>query len=503
MSEFVLAIDQGTTGTTTILVDESGAIVRRAYREIPQYFPQPGWVEHDPEEIWRSVVETVEEVAAKPPGRIRALGLTNQRETTILWDRDTGRPLHKAIVWQCRRTADLCRELSSHTELFRARTGLPLDAYFSGTKIRWLLERIPEARGAAAKSAAAKGGAGGSKIAFGTVDSWLLWKLTGGNVHATDCTNASRTLLYDIHHRQWDPELAGILHVPIDILPEVRNSSAHYGEVSDIPALRGVPILGVVGDQQGALFGQGCFDRGSLKNTYGTGGFLVLNTGDEAVDSKRGLVTTLAVKGDGKPCFALEGSIFIAGAAIQWLRDGLGLLAHSRESEPMARAVADNGGVYFVPALVGLGAPHWRMDARGTIVGLTRGAKREHIVRAALEAMAYQTRDVMDVMRAEAHVDPKRLAVDGGAAANDFLLQFQADILGVPVFRPRVIETTSWGAAAIAGIGAGVWKSSGEFAKLSHVDRVFEPTMSERDRGHHLRGWQRAVAQTLAVTAPD
>jgi len=498
MSDFVLAIDQGTTGTTTILVDESGAIVRRAYREIPQYFPQPGWVEHDPEEIWRSVVETVDEVAAKAPGPIRALGLTNQRETTILWDRESGRPLHKAIVWQCRRTADLCRELSPHAELFRSRTGLPLDAYFSGTKIRWLLDRIPEARDAGKSGGAS---AARAKIAFGTVEAWLLWKLTGGKVHATDCTNASRTLLYDIHRRQWDPELADILHVPIGILPEVRDSSAHFGDVSELASLRGVPILGVVGDQQGALFGQGCFERGSLKNTYGTGGFLVLNTGDEAVDSKRGLVTTLAVNGDGRPCFALEGSIFIAGAAIQWLRDGLGLLKSSSESEPMARAVPDNGGVYFVPALVGLGAPHWRMDARGTIVGLTRGAKREHIVRAALEAMAYQTHDVMDVMRAEARVLPKRLAVDGGAAANDFLLQFQADILDIPVIRPRVIESTSWGAAAIAGIRAGVWKSSAEFAKLSAIDRAFEPAMSDRERDQHLRGWQRALAQTLAGTA--
>ena len=498
MSDFVLAIDQGTTGTTTILVDESGAIVRRAYREIPQYFPQPGWVEHDPEEIWRSVVETVDEVAAKAPGPIRALGLTNQRETTILWDRESGRPLHKAIVWQCRRTADLCRELSPHAELFRSRTGLPLDAYFSGTKIRWLLDRIPEARDAGKSGGAS---AARAKIAFGTVDAWLLWKLTGGKVHATDCTNASRTLLYDIHRRQWDPELADILHVPIGILPEVRDSSAHFGDVSELASLRGVPILGVVGDQQGALFGQGCFERGSLKNTYGTGGFLVLNTGDEAVDSKRGLVTTLAVNGDGRPCFALEGSIFIAGAAIQWLRDGLSLLKSSSESEPMARAVPDNGGVYFVPALVGLGAPHWRMDARGTIVGLTRGAKREHIVRAALEAMAYQTHDVMDVMRAEARVLPKRLAVDGGAAANDFLLQFQADILDIPVIRPRVIESTSWGAAAIAGIRAGVWKSSAEFAKLSAIDRAFEPAMSDRERDQYLRGWQRALAQTLAGTA--
>ena len=503
MSEFVLAIDQGTTGTTTILVDESGTIARRAYREIPQYFPQPGWVEHDPEEIWRSVVETVDEVAAKPPGPIRALGLTNQRETTILWDRESGRPLHRAIVWQCRRTADLCRELSPHAELFRARTGLPLDAYFSGTKIRWLLERLPEARAKSSENGATKFGGAISKIAFGTVDSWLLWKLTGGQVHATDCTNASRTLLYDIHRRIWDPELAGILHVPIEMLPEVRESSAHYGEVREIPSVRGVPILGVVGDQQGALFGQGCFDRGSLKNTYGTGGFLVLNTGEEAVHSNRGLVTTLAVNGDGHPCFALEGSIFIAGAAIQWLRDGLGLLSNSRESEPMARAVPDNAGVYFVPALVGLGAPHWRMEVRGTIVGLTRGTKREHVVRAALEAMAYQTRDVMDVMRAEARVEPLRLAVDGGAAANDFLLQFQADVLGIPVIRPRMIESTSWGAAAIAGIAAGVWKSAAEFAKLSQVDRVFEPAMSERERDRHLRGWQRALAQALAGTVAE
>jgi glycerol kinase len=486
MNGFILAIDQGTTGTTTILVDERGRVQRRAYREITQFFPQPGWVEHDPEELWGSVKDTISEITADLPGPIRGVGVTNQRETTILWDRGSGCPLHRAIVWQCRRTADLCRELSPHAELFRERTGLPLDAYFSGTKIRWLLDRVPGARGADA--------------AFGTVDSWILWKLTGGRVHATDFTNASRTLLYDIHRRQWDSELASILGVPMQLLPEVHASLHHYGHVTGIPALEGVPILALVGDQQGALFGQGCFERGTLKNTYGTGGFLVLNTGARAVHSKQGLVTTLAVDGGGKPCFALEGSVFIAGAAIQWLRDGLGFLSNSGESEAMARSVPDSGGVYFVPAFVGLGAPHWRMDARGAIVGITRGTRREHIVRSALEAMAYQTRDVFELMREEANVKPSALAVDGGAAANDFLLQFQADVLGIPVVRPRTIESTSLGAAAIAGVAAGIWPSSADFAATREIGRIFEPTMSADTRERLLHGWETALQQVLAAT---
>ncbi len=359
MTACVIGLDQGTTGTTAILVDARGRVLRRAAREIPQHFPQPGWVEHDPDDLWRTAVETIEEVARDAPEPIAALGLTNQRETTILWDRTTGRPLHRAIVWQCRRTADRCRELAPHAALFRERTGLPLDAYFSGTKIRWILDRVELPRM--------------DNVAFGTVDAWLSWNLTGGQTHATDFTNASRTLLFDLRRRAWDPQLAEILGVPLEILPEVRASNANYGTVDAIPALRGVAIHAVIGDQQSALFGQGCFAKGSLKNTFGTGGFLVMNTGDEAVRSERGLVTTLAVAEDGGPCFALEGSVFIAGAAIQWLRDGLGIIESSSEVEALARSVPDTGGVVLVPAFVGLGAPHWAMDARGAIVGLTRG----------------------------------------------------------------------------------------------------------------------------------
>ncbi len=484
MTDFVLAVDQGTTGTTTLLVDSGGRVVRRAAREIRQHFPRPGWVEHDPDELWRSVVATIEEVVRDAPGRIAALGITNQRETTILWDRASGRAVHPAIVWQCRRTAGACRALAPHAALFRERTGLPLDAYFSGTKIRWILDAVrPPDPGA---------------LAFGTVDSWLVGKLTGGLVHATDFTNASRTLLFDIHRRTWDGELAAILGVPTSLLPEVRASGAHYGDVTSIEAIRGVPIRAVVGDQQAALFGQGCFTKGTLKNTYGTGGFLMLNTGGGAVASSRGLVTTLAVSGDGAPCFALEGSVFIAGAAIQWLRDGLGLLAHSAESETLARSVPDNGGVYFVPAFVGLGAPYWAMEARGAILGLTRGTTRAHVARAALEALAYQTRDVVDVMRAEAGIAPARIAVDGGAAANDFLLQFQADVLDVAIARPRSIESTSLGAAAIAGVAAGVWRDAAAFAATQEIERVFEPRMDAALRARLLAGWDHAVRRVLA-----
>jgi glycerol kinase len=459
--------------------------MRRAAREIPQHFPALGWVEHDPDDLWRTVVETIEELASAAPAPIAALGLTNQRETTILWDRATGRPVHRAIVWQCRRTADHCRTLAPHADLFRERTGLPLDAYFSGTKIRWILDRaaLPPP----------------DRIAFGTVDSWLLWNLTGGAVHATDFTNASRTLLFDIHRRVWDRELAERLDVPLTILPEVRASNARFGEVASIPKLRGVPIHAVIGDQQAALFGQGCFRKGSLKNTYGTGGFLMMNTGAEAVRSRQGLVTTLGVGEDGDACFALEGSVFIAGAALQWLRDGLGVLTSASESEALARSVPDSGGVVFVPAFVGLGAPHWEMDARGAILGLTRGSTRAHVVRAALESLAFQTRDVFEVMRREASVDPPRLRVDGGAAANDFLLQFQADVLDVPVERPRVLESTALGAAALAGVACGVWPDAGAFASTQEMDRSFTPSMDPAHRRASLEAWEHALRQVLAA----
>jgi len=477
----VLAIDQGTTGTTTVLVGRDGVPVARAYRELPQHFPRPGWVEHDANDIWRTVVETVEEVLAAQPGPVAAVGITNQRETAVLWDRRSGEPVHRAIVWQCRRTKELCESLSGHAELFRERTGLPLDAYFSGTKIRWLLDHLD---------------ADPSRLAFGTVDSWLIWKLTGGDVHATDPTNASRTLLYDIRRLAWDDELGAVLGVPLSLMPEVRASVGDFGRVSTIPALSGVPIAGVAGDQQAALFGQGCFEAGSMKNTYGTGCFALLNTGSERRPSKRGLLTTVAVAGDGSACWALEGSVFIAGAAIQWLRDGLGLLENAARSEAAARAVDDNAGVYLVPAFVGLGAPHWDMDARGTITGLTRGARREHVIRAALEAMAYQTHDVLAVMEQEGGVTVDRLAVDGGAAANDFLLQFQADVLDRTVLRPAVLESTALGAAYLAGLGCGVWADAAELSRLHRIEREFTPDMDPAERTRLLEGWQRAVRQT-------
>ncbi len=476
----VLAIDQGTTGTTTALFGADGAQIAKSYRELPQYYPQPGWVEHDAGEIWQTVVDTVQELLAAHPGPVASVGITNQRETTILWDRETGEPVHRAIVWQCRRTKELCESLAPHADFFRERTGLPLDAYFSGTKIRWLLDRVD---------------VDPSRLAFGTVDSWLIWKLTGGAVHATDPTNASRTLLYDIRDLAWSRELAEKLGVPLSLMPEVRPSISNFGTVTSIPALNGVSIRGVAGDQQAALFGQACFDAGSMKNTYGTGCFALLNTGPTIVASKNGLLTTVAVAGDGSPCWALEGAVFIAGAAIQWLRDELGLLDDAAQSEAAARAVPDNAGVYLVPAFVGLGAPHWDMDARGTLVGLTRGANRNHVIRAALEAMAYQTRDVLEIMAAESGVHPEQLAVDGGAAANDFLLQFQADILDLPVARPSVLESTALGAAYLAGLGAGVWSGPEALTSLRRIETRFEPTLSAEARRPLLEGWERALRQ--------
>jgi glycerol kinase len=462
----VLAVDQGTTGTTAAIFDRDGRQVAKAYREFTQHYPRPGWVEHDAEEIWRTVVETVEELLETSPGPVAAVGLTNQRETTILWDRETGKPVHRAIVWQCRRTKELCEQLAPHADLFRHRTGLPLDAYFSGTKIRWLLDHVQ---------------ADPAKLAFGTVDCWLVWKLTGGKVHATDPTNAE--------------ELAGHLGVPTSILPEVRPSIGDFGTVSTIPALAGVPIVGIAGDQQAALFGQTCFAAGSMKNTYGTGCFALLNTGDKVVDSTQGLLTTVAVAGDGSPCWALEGSVFIAGAAVQWLRDELKLIAHAADTEAAARAVEDNGGVYLVPAFVGLGAPYWDMDARGALVGLTRGSNRNHVIRATLESMAYQTADVMHVMERESGVRPEKLSVDGGAAANDFLLQFQADVLGLPVVRPAILEATAQGAAYLAGLGAGVWKDAAELSEKHRVEAEFTPDGNAALRAERMEGWARAVRQ--------
>jgi glycerol kinase len=480
----ILAIDQGTTGTTTILCDTNGRIERKAYREFEQIYPKPGWVEHNPLEIWRTVVDTIDELDAIGKLDVAAVGITNQRETTVLWNRKTGEPVHNAIVWQCRRTTAECERLSEYAPLVRERTGLPLDAYFSGTKIKWLLENVQ--------------GLDPSDVVFGTIDTWLIWKLTNGRVHATDYTNASRTLLYNIKDKQWDTELCNMLDVPGSLLPEVRRSADDYGTVEAIPALNGVPIAGVAGDQQAALFGQTCFESGQSKNTYGTGCFLMMNTGERAVESKKGLITTLAVNGEGEPCYASEGAVFIAGAAIQWLRDELQIIDSASRSERIATSVDDNGGVYLVPAFVGLGAPHWNMNARGTIVGLTRGSNRAHVVRAALEAMAYQTGDVLFAMEEETGLHIDNLAVDGGAAANDFLMQFQADILDCTVQRPEIIESTSLGAAFLAGLRVGFWTGASALAGLKSYEREFTPAMDSGRRTALLDGWRQALRMTTA-----
>jgi glycerol kinase len=495
---YVLALDQGTTGSTALVVDPDGRVVSRGYAELPQYFPQPGWVEHDPEEIW-STVERAARAAmseARVTGaEVAAIGITNQRETTIVWERATGVPIHRAIVWQCRRTAPLCERLrdDGFEGRVREKTGLVLDAYFSGTKIRWLLDEVPGARARAERG----------DLAFGTVDAWLVWKLTGGRVHATDATNASRTLCLDIRTGEWDGEMLKILGVPRSMLPVVAPSSGVLGETVDLGWLpRGVPIAGVAGDQQAALFGQACLAPGEAKNTYGTGCFVLLNTGSAPVTSSHGLLTTIAWRIDGRSAYALEGSVFIAGAAIQWLRDGLGLLRGAAESQALAESVSDTGGVYFVPAFVGLGAPHWDMYARGTIVGLTRGTTGAHLVRAALEAIAFQSRDVLEAMAADAGIAIRELRVDGGAAANDFLCQFQADVLNVAVLRPRVIETTALGAAYLAGLGAGLWRSLDDVARRWALERRFEPRLDESARARRYDGWREAVDRSRGWLTP-
>ncbi|MBI2016809.1 MAG: glycerol kinase GlpK [Candidatus Rokubacteria bacterium] len=485
----VLALDQGTTGSTALVLDADGRVVGRGYAELPQYFPRPGWVEHDPEEIWATVEQAARAAlaAAKVPGAgVAAVGITNQRETTIVWERATGAPIHRAIVWQCRRTAPACDRLRAQgaEPLVRARTGLVLDAYFSGTKIGWLLDAVPGARARAERG----------ELAFGTVDAWLLWKLTGGRVHATDASNASRTLLLDLATGDWDEELLELFGVPRAVLPAVVASSGVAGETAGPGWLpRGVPVAGLAGDQQAALFGQACHAPGLAKNTYGTGCFLLLNTGPARVASARGLLTTIAWRRGGETTYALEGGVFIAGAALQWLRDGLEILRSAAESEALARSVSDTGGVYFVPAFVGLGAPHWDMYARGTIVGLTRGTTRAHLARAALEAIAFQSRDVLEAMVADAGLALAELRVDGGAAANDFLCQFQADVLDVAVLRPAVIETTALGAGYLAGLGAGLWRSLDEVARRWTVARRFTPAMPAGERAERYGGWCRAV----------
>jgi glycerol kinase len=489
----VLAIDQGTTGSRAIVFDRRGRAVASAYEEFPQHFPRPGWVEHEPEDIWRSVYRTVQKALAAVPARsIAAIGITNQRETTVVWDRRTGWPAGRAIVWQCRRTAGRCRELREREDvvrLVRERTGLPIDAYFSATKLEWMLDR------GGLRRRAERGG-----LAFGTTDSWVLWKLTGGRSHATDPTNASRTMLYDIRRFAWDDDLLRLFGVPAAVLPEVRPSSGGFGRTVRLGRLpAGIPVMGMAGDQQAALFGQAGFRPGAIKNTYGTGAFIVLNTGRRLVESKHGLVTTVACGPGGRAVYALEGSVFIAGAAIQWLRDELGLIRTAAESEAAAGAVADSAGVYFVPAFVGLGAPYWDPDARGTIVGLTRGATRNHVVRAAIEAMAYSTRDVLETMRKDSGLRVRELRVDGGASANDLLCRFQADILGLPVLRPKTVETTSLGAAYLAGLGAGLWPSTAAIEGLRIDERRFAPSMGRRQADRLYAGWQAAVRKARAA----
>lgn len=487
---YVLAIDQGTTGSRAIAYDRDGRQAAGAYQEFPQHFPRPDWVEHDPEEIWASVTACLEEVLRQiDPASIACIGITNQRETTVVWDRETGRPVHNAIVWQCRRTAERCDELkrTSHLDI-PARTGLPIDAYLSATKIEWILRNVPGAMERAREG----------KLLFGTTDSWVLWKLTGGRSHATDFTNASRTMLFNIDALAWDQEILDHLEIPSSMLPEVKPSSGRFGETIAIGQLPGgIPICGIAGDQQAALFGQACFAPGSMKNTYGTGSFILLNAGHTRPVSDHGLIVTLACGERGEPVYALEGAVFVAGAAIQWLRDGLGIIASASDSEAMARSVPDNGGVYFVPALAGLGAPYWDQDARGSIFGLTRGTTSAHLVRAALEAMCYQTRDVLDAMREDSGLPIRSLKVDGGAAANNYMCQFQADILGIDVVRPKVIETTSLGVAYLAGLSIGYWDNADEIGKCWQADRVFAPIMSRDEAERLYKGWREAVRRTL------
>ena len=486
---YILALDQGTTSSRAIVFDHSGGIVFLAQRELTQHYPQPAWVEHDPEEIWRSQIEVAAEALAKAglaAVDLAAIGITNQRETTILWDRATGRPVHRAIVWQDRRTASFCAQLAAggHEAEVQQRTGLVLDAYFSGSKIAWLLDNVRGAREQAERG----------ELAFGTVDSWLVWNLTGGRLHITDATNASRTLLFNIHTGTWDEELLQMLNVPASLLPRVAGSSEMYGHASVEP-LAGVPICGIAGDQQAALFGQACLSPGMTKNTYGTGCFLLQNTGETAVASQHRMLTTVASRIAGRTQYALEGSVFIGGAVVQWMRDGLGLIKSASEVEALAKTVPDNGGVYLVPAFAGLGAPHWDPFARGAIVGITRGTTAGHLARAGLESIAHQVADLLDAMRADSSVKLQELRVDGGASNNNMLMQFQADLLGVPVVRPATTETTALGAAYLAGLAAGYWNSASEIADSWTVARRFEPSRPASEVESMRGQWGRALGR--------
>ncbi len=486
MEPFILSIDAGTTGITIVILDKQASICKKYYNEFTQYYPQSGWVEHDAEEIWTVTSNLIQSAFKEyPPSNCAAIGITNQRETTLIWDRETGKPIHKAIVWQCRRTQEICTNLKNagYEKLFKGKTGLVIDSYFSGTKINWLLDHIDGARGKAEMG----------ELAFGTIDSWLLWKLTGGYIHATDFTNASRTMIFNIETKKWDEELLQILTIPSTLLPDVKNSSGEFGKTDKQLFGEAIPITGVAGDQQAALYGQGCFEKGTSKCTYGTGCFLLTNTGDEQIISTSGLLTTMACNAEGKPIYALEGSVFIGGAVIQWLRDELQILSHASESEKMALAVEDSNGVIIVPAFTGLGAPYWDMNARGIITGISRGVNRNHIVRAALEGIAFQVHDLLDSISKDLDGNISVLQVDGGAVANNFLMQFQADILQIKIDRPKNIESTALGAGMLAGLGVGFWKNPAELKAVRETDQIFIPTMSDDKRTELLSNWKLAI----------
>jgi glycerol kinase len=495
MEQYILSFDQGTTSSRAIIFNKQGSIIATAQKEFTQFFPQPGWVEHDANEIWSTQLGVAAEAISKAGltvENIAAIGITNQRETTVVWERATGKPIYNAIVWQDRRTASFCDELKRKQldKIIQQKTGLVVDAYFSATKIKWILDNV---EGARAK-------ANNGELCFGTIDTWLLWNLTKGQIHATDVSNASRTMLCNIHTLQWDGELEKLFDIPGNMLPQIRSSSEVYGHTQNILSAKNVPIAGIAGDQQSALFGQMCTQPGMVKNTYGTGCFMLMNTGEKPVASSNNLLTTVAWKVNGITQYALEGSVFIAGAVVQWLRDGLGIIAKSADVEALAAKVNSNDGVYVVPAFTGLGAPHWNQDARGTIVGLTRGSTASHIARAALESIAYQTMDVLKAMEADSGISIKELRVDGGATANDLLMQFQSDILNTKVLRPKVTETTALGAAYLAGLAVGYWSSIDDIQQQWQIDKTFAPSMEESKRTELKTGWQKAVTTTINST---
>ncbi|MBX9972615.1 glycerol kinase GlpK [Cytobacillus firmus] len=494
MEKYILSLDQGTTSSRAILFNKKGEIVHTAQKEFTQHFPKPGWVEHNANEIWGSILSVIAGVFSESgikPEQIAGIGITNQRETTVVWDKETGAPVYNAIVWQSRQTSEICDELKEkgYNDLFREKTGLLIDAYFSGTKVKWILDHVEGAREKAEQG----------KLLFGTIDTWLIWKLSGGKAHVTDYSNASRTLMFNIHELKWDEELLNILGVPETMLPEVKPSSGVYAKTIDYHFFgKEVPIAGAAGDQQAALFGQACFEKGMAKNTYGTGCFMLMNTGEKAVQSEHGLLTTIAWGLEGKIEYALEGSIFVAGSAIQWLRDGMRMLKDAKDSESYAKRVGSTDGVYVVPAFVGLGTPYWDSDVRGAVFGVTRGTSKEHFIRATLESLAYQTKDVLSAMEADSGIELKTLRVDGGAVKNNFLMEFQSDILEVPVERPTINETTALGAAYLAGLAVGFWNSQEEIAEQWAIDRSYHPSMEEKVRADLYQGWKKAVKAAIA-----